>query len=442
MKFKNAVRNEFNKCDTPDSTLLRIKSGFERLGYPPVWAPVTVTDTLFWGRIWIDDLKILCEGKGVSAPLAEASAHAELAERFSAGLYYPVFEEQVRFHLPAIYGTRTNDFLNYAWLPGYVRARQNEVERPLTVESLLAGQTHLGRETIDALKGCEMTAHWVDGYSLLLDQTVKVPIKFAAYIHGSNGVAAGNTIEEAMLQAGAEILERHAQINIVKNEIVAPTIDPAGIEIPLIRRMMDFFSRSNVRVTIKDLSDNGARPVVGVLFTNNNLSPDCMEYNTLIAGASFNPGEALARCFTEGIQGKETLTAPRKAFNRPVIPDNRVKDYYSLMKCGVSPKDISFLHQGDTVPFPHWHKKDIIGEIEGLKQIVRDLGTDCILVDLTHPVLQFPVVRVIIPGISDFLDYLPPDILTDPKTSPITAWKGENFKTVMGTFFRSCPSRK
>ena len=277
----------------------------------------------------------------------------------------------------------------------------------------------------------------MDGYSLLRDQTVKVPIKFAAYIHGSNGVAAGNTIEEAMLQAGAEILERHVQINIVKNEIAVPTIDPTGIETPLIRRMMDFFNRSNVRITIKDLSGAGALPVVGVLFTNKNLAPDSMEYNTLIAGASFNPEEALTRCFTEGIQGKENLTAPRKAFNRPVIPGNRVKDYYSLMKCGVSPKDISFLNRGEAVPFPQWYKKDIACEIEGLKQIVKALGTDFILVDLTHPVMQFPVVRVIIPGVSDFLGYLPPDILTNPKTSPITAWKGENFKTAMGTFFRS-----
>ena len=437
MKFENAVRNEFNKCDTPDNTLMRIKSGFKRLGYPPVWAPVTVTDTLFWGRIWIDDLKILCEGKGVSAQLAEASAHAELAERFSAGLYYPVFEEQVRFHLPAIYSRQTNDFLNYVWLPGYIHARQDEVERPLAIESLLTGQKQLDGETIDAIKDCEMATHWVDGYSLLLDQTVKVPIKFAAYIHGSNGVAAGNSLEEAMLQAGAEILERHVQLDVVKHETIVPSIDPAGIETPLIRRMIDFFKRSNVQVTIKDLSRNGALPVVGVLFTNNNLPPDGMEYNTLIAGASFNPEEALTRCFTEGIQGKETLTAPRKAFNRPVIPGDRVKDYYSLMKCGVSPKDISFLSRGETVPFPQWRKGDIAEEIESLKQIVSAMGTDCILVNLTHPILQFPVVRVIIPGVSDFLGYLPPDILTNPQTSPVTAWRGESFKSVMGTFFRS-----
>ncbi len=437
MKFQNATRNQYYKCDTPDNTLRKIKAGFASLGYTPAYESVRVTDSLFWGRIWIDDLRILCEGKGVSAMLAEASAHAELTERFSAGLYYPVFEEQVRFHLPALYGSRTNDFLNYAWLPGYVRARQEEVDRPLTIETLLAGKTHLDKKTIETIKGCEMAAHWVDGYSLLRDQPVKVPIKFAAYIHGSNGVAAGNTIEEALLQASCEILERHVHIDIIKNETIIPTIDPAAIDAPLIQKMIDFYNRSNIQVTIKDLSAGGTLPVIGALFTNRNLSPDRMEYQTLIAGASFNLEEALARCFTEGVQGKETLNAPRKQFDRPVIPRGRVKDYYSLMQCGVSPKDISFLHQGDTVAFRNWQKKDINEEIEGFKQIVKMMGTDCILLDLTHPVLQFPVVRMIVPGVSDFLGYLPPDILSDEKTSPATAWKGETYKKIMRTFFRS-----
>lgn len=437
MDFQNAVRNEYNKCDTPDNTLRRIKSGFEKLGYPPTYSAVRVADRLFWGRIWIDNLHILCEGKGVSGQLAEASAHAELAERFSAGLYYPAFEEQVRFHLPAIYSSQTNDFLNYAWMLGYTCALQKEVDRPLTIERLLAGQTHLDKKTVEAIKNSEMASHWVDGYSLLREQTVKVPVKFAAYIHGSNGIAAGNTPAEAMLQACCEVLERRVQIDIIKNETIVPTIDPATVNTPVVREMIDFYRRAGVEVTIKDLSAEGSLPVIGVLFTNRNLSPDLMEYHTLIAGAAFNLEEALIRCFTEGMQGKKTLTAPRKAFNRPVVPRESVKDYYSVMKCGVSPKDISFLKKGDTVAFQNRQKKDIAGEIEELKQIVKTRETDCILLDHTHPVLGFPVVRVIIPGVSDFLDFLPPTILSDAKTSPATAWKGEDYKKAMRSFFRT-----
>ena len=87
MQFENHIRNEYNKCDTPDNTVHRIRQGFKRLGLQPEYAGVKVSESLFWGRIWIDSLQIVCEGKGTSRALAEASAHAELTERLSAGLY-------------------------------------------------------------------------------------------------------------------------------------------------------------------------------------------------------------------------------------------------------------------------------------------------------------------------------------------------------------------
>jgi ribosomal protein S12 methylthiotransferase accessory factor len=435
MKFHNHIRNEYNKCDVPENTVRRIRQGFDRMGFRPDYAGVKVSEFLHWGRIWIDSLQIVCEGKGISPELAEASAHAELAERFSAGLYYPMFEEQIRFHLPAIYGHETIRFLNYEWMGGYVRAHQDNLDRVLSIEELLRREGHLSSAHRAEIKDAEMSRHWVDGYSLLREETVKVPVKFAAYIHGSNGIAAGNTLEEAMIQASCEILERYAQISIIKPERVVPSIDPASVSLDLIHRMIAFYGEHHVDVTLKDLSFDGSLPVIGVLYTNRNLAPDRLEHRVMIAGASFNLEEALGRCFTEGMQGKKTLFSPRPQFDRPVVPRTQVKDYYTVMRCGISPTDISFLNEGETTRFPEWRKKDILEEIDGLKEIVRGLGTDCIVLDHTHPILGFPVVRVIMPGISDFLPFLPPTILTDDRTKPSTAWKGETFRHVMASFF-------
>jgi len=435
MQFQNHVRNEYNKCDMPENTVRRVRQGFQRMGLGPEYAGVRVSEFLHWGRIWIDSLKIMCEGKGISAELAEASAHAELAERFSAGLYYPLFEEQVRFHLPGIYSPETLRFLNYEWMEGYIRGHQKDMGNALSVPELLRREGHLKRSHIAEIEDCEMTQHWVDGYSLLREETIKVPIKFVAYIHGSNGIAAGNTIEEAVIQASCEILERYAQISIIKPETVVPSIDPASVPLNLIHQMMAFYRRSNVDITLKDLSFDGTLPVIGVFFTNRNLPGDRMEHQSLIAGASFNLEEALTRCFTEGMQGKKNLLASRPQFDRRVIPRTQVKDYYSVMRCGVSPTDIAFLNQGEMTNFRQLRKNDIIEEIEGLKEIVKGLRTDCIVLNQAHPILQFPVVRVVIPGISDFLPFLPSTILTDPKTKPATAWKGEVFRRVMAGFF-------
>ena len=93
------------------------------------------------------------------------------------------------------------------------------------------------------------------------------------------------------------------------------------------------------------------------------------------------------------------------------------------------------MEKGEVTTFQRGGKKDILEEIEGLKHIVRELETDCILLNHTHSILNFPVVRVIIPGVSDFLPFLPPNILTDEKTKPSTAWKGEPFRKIMKSFF-------
>ncbi len=435
MDFSNQIRNEFGKCDHPANTLARIKQGFEKLGLEIEYHQVKMSDTLYWGRIWNESIRIICEGKGVSPELAAASAHAELAERFSGGLFYPVFEEEVRFNVPALYGPETQSFLNFEWLPGYVRAHQDELAQALSIEELLTRETQLTGQDIESIKGSHMCSHWVDGTSLLKGEPVKVPISFAAYIHGSNGMAAGNTMGEALIQASCEIFERHALIQTIGPENAAPSIDPRTVDSHLAREMIEFYAASNVTITLKDLSMGGLLPVVGVLYTNHNLPRDRMEHRVLIAGASFDLDEGLTRCFTEGVQGKTSLTKPRPQLDRPVVDRSKVDNLYLILRCGVSPKDISFLEQGPSVPFQPRQHRDIESEIEALKALCRELGTDCIVVDHTHPILKFPVVRVIIPGISDFLPFVGGNILVNDQTRPESTWKGQEFLPVMQSFF-------
>lgn len=438
MQFTNYVRNEFNKCDVPENTLDRISKGLDRLELRARYSGVQASERLFWGRVWIDSLHLICEGKGTSRELAQASAYAELVERLSAGLYYPAFEEQVRFHLPALYGSKTRSFLNYAWMDGYVHAHQSELDAlHVSIEELLSGQAQLDSEAVKEIKDSEMARHWVDGYSLLQERMVKVPMKFAAYIHGTNGIAAGNVREEALIQAACEVFERHTQIRVIGREEEVPTIDPDSFRDGFIQELQHFYAENNVQVTLKDLSFGGLFPVLAAVYTNYNLPQDRLEYRTFIPGASFHTSEALGRCFTEGIQGKKSLNAVRAQLDQPVRPKAEVDSYYLLMKCGVSPTDISFLEQGEVQPYSMWQAKDIAEEIEWIKMICRQLGTDCIVLDHTHPVIGFPVVRVIIPGISDFLPFLPRDILTNERTKPSTAWKGEEYKRVAASFFRT-----
>jgi YcaO-like protein with predicted kinase domain len=320
-------------------------------------------------------------------------------------------------------------------MKGHVHAHQDDVENPLRIEDLLANETHLQAKDVADIKESRMARNWVDGYSLTRQEPVKVPINFVTYIHASNGIAAGNTIEEAMIQASCEIFERHAQIQTIKPERISPSIDLDSVDNPVIRNMISFYKEKNVDVMIKDLSLDGLLPSIGVLFINNNLRSDRLEHRILIPGASFHSDEGLTRCFTESMQGRETLLAPRPQLDKPVAHRDQVDNFYLLMKCGISPKDISFLEQGDQTAYRRTKIKDILGEIEQIKNICQRFDTDCILVDFTHPVLGFPVVRVIIPQVSDFLPFLKPDILISEATKPSASWRGEEFVNTMQSFF-------
>ena len=251
--------------------MIAFKGALNGLGLRPEYQPFKAADNLYWGRIWIDSIKLICEGKGTSPALCEASAMAELTERLSAGMFYPVFEEQVRFNMPALYSQNTRRFLNFEWMKGYVNAHQDALDDPLGIETLLINETHLTNEDIKDIKDSDMCRHWVDGYSLIEQKNIKVPINFVNYIHGSNGMAAGNAIEEAMVQAACEIFERYAQIRIIKPEKSVPTIDRDSINNPFIQDFIHFYEKHHVSVLIKDLSFNGLLPVIGVLYTNHNL---------------------------------------------------------------------------------------------------------------------------------------------------------------------------
>ncbi len=434
--FKNHTRNAFGKTDTPKNTIAKIKAGFDRLGYDIRYMPFRVADHIHWSQISIDAIGLRCQGKGLTPELAKASAHAELAERFSGGLFFQAFEEQVRFNMPALYSQQVNRFLNYQWLDGYVNTHQDNLkDDSLAIETLLRNQPHLSPRDIEKIKKSQMARHWVDGYSVIQDKTVKVPINFVAYINASNGMAAGNTVEEALIQAACEVFERHTQIQIIKPEKSVPTIDKASIKSDRLKEMMAFYEKENVEIVIKDFSMEGRFPSIGALFINHNLRPGRLEHKILVPGVSFNMDEALSRCLTEIMQGRNTLAIPSPDLDRPVSPRGRTENLYLLFKCCISQKDISFLERGDTIAYGDLRSEDIFAEIEAIKKICQSLETDFILVNLTHPVLEFPVVRVIMPGISDFLPFVFKDILTSVDTNPDSTWRGAHFKGAMDSFF-------
>jgi len=295
------------------------------------------------------------------------------------------------------------------------------LESKMPIEELLKNNNIVFTDKqINVLKNMDIAKHWVDGYSLLTNKTIKVPLRLMQLLNWANGVASGNRVEEAIVHGSCEIFERHCIFEVISKKIVTPTFDLSTINDKNIRKMIKNYKRNNIRILIKDFSFGNRFPVVAVVFINDNLKKSNsynykFEYIRVNAGASYNLKEAITRCFTEKIAGYR-LSIFKKGYTS-IFEDNLIKKlgteitinepYFGLLKKSRFNGEKDFLLKGEVIPFTQKKETDnFLTEIEFIKETCNKLKSDFIVVNLTHPILQFPTVRVIIPGYSNILNYL------------------------------------
>ena len=159
-------------------------------------------------------------GKGISKDFAQASAYGEFIERLQSGLFfykYQSFECDPQVNLQcyapdAKYFTKEELSQNETWIDYIVNNYDG-----LTKDSLL--------------KQFEMYAHTNDGkilcipfYNLFENKYAYLPAGFIEHMYSANGCCAGNTKEEALVHAFAEIMERKASILAITSGTPFPEI--------------------------------------------------------------------------------------------------------------------------------------------------------------------------------------------------------------------------
>jgi ribosomal protein S12 methylthiotransferase accessory factor len=420
------------KSDFPENTIKRISSGFRKIGLDVFYKPhyeTQVASRIQSGSVYIADTEISTNGKGTSPILSEASAWAEMAERFSStfslralghtgptfifgekSLFWDLFERY-----PAIY----RSFKHRNFLRGYVYEEKAEkFDSPSLMDFY-----PFSSEDIALFSERDVLQHWVDAYSLIEERAVKIPPKLIDVLSGSNGLASGNTLEEAFVQAMMEVFERHAIFSIFRSQLPCPTVDPRTIDDEEIQHYIALFKSLNIDVIIKDFSLGGKVPVVGVIFENKNVAHDANMlkrtycHRIIRAGAHFSRVEAVKRCFTEGTQGHslEEFQFHRrldplwhflhdcmgKSLKKPMHP------FWTMFTCGDYAGEMAFLNQNasairfeDLIDIRHG---DFIDDIDDIASLCRKNGWKVYAIDYTHSRLGFPTVRVVVPPISYML---------------------------------------
>jgi len=226
MKLQHTYRTENGRSAPADVTVRRLETGLGAI-YRYTYEEHRGSDSLYWGALFVDGLGFVPMGKGTTALNCKVSTLAEAAEWL------------------AVRRMRTEG--------EHTTAHQNSLQNALPIEDMLTHVVSATPAVIRKIKDLPCARHWVQAYSLIGQHPVFAPLEYIQGIAGTNGVGAGNCIEEAIVQGTNEIFERRAAITVVKNRSVVPTIDTSTIESPLLREQLKCIMVAGVDIVIKDL---------------------------------------------------------------------------------------------------------------------------------------------------------------------------------------------
>jgi ribosomal protein S12 methylthiotransferase accessory factor len=218
------------------------------------------------------------------------------------------------------------------------------------------------------------------------------------HIHAdSNGCAAGNTIEEAILQGFLELVERDSYAIWWYNRLPRPEVDLSGFDDSYVRDLRVQFAETGRKVWMIDItSDLGIPSYVAMSHSIEN-GEDFVEFGS---GSHFDPRIAALRALTELNQFLSLgLSAGRN--EGPLS----LKENPYLLPSGDAPVRPDFSSKFGTV--------DNREQVLSCVRLVGQHGFDFLVLDQTRLDTEVPVVRVIVPGLRHFYRRFAPGRLYD-----------------------------
>ena len=334
-------------------------------------------------------------GKGSTAEQAEASALMEAIERYSG-----IFQgDEIRMK---------RRFADFA--PGDA-ILANDVQ--LFSEAQFAARhepagddSHPIPEPIDPTAKIEWSPAWS-----LRDQRFRYfPTGLMYFFYrdahtDSNGCAAGNTLQEAIVQGFLELVERDAYAIWWYNRSQRSEVDLSEFDDSYIRDIKTQFTDAGRKLWVLDVTnDLGVPTYVAVM----HWIKDGQENIEFGSGAHFDRRIALLRSLTElsqflsiGLMGggsgdKSSLDG---------ITPLRLENYPFLIPAS---RPVVVPELGINVPLDSARE-----QVEACVEIARRAGYDFLVLDQTRPDVEVSVARVIVPGLRHFYRRFAPGRLYD-----------------------------
>jgi oxazoline/thiazoline synthase len=221
----------------------------------------------------------------------------------------------------------------------------------------------------------------------------------------SNGCAAGNTREEAIVQGFLELIERDAYAIWWYNRVQRAQVDLDHFNDSYVRDLRTQLAETGRQLWVLDVtSDLGIPTFVAILHWTQN-GQENIEFGS---GAHFDSRIAMLRTLTElnqflsiGLMGGGTGEKSSLDGTTPL----RLRDHSFL-----TPSDKPAVKPVFGAKFGGLDTRE---QVKACVRLAQDAGLDVLVLDQTRPDIDVPVVRVIVPGLRHFYRRFAPGRLYD-----------------------------
>jgi ribosomal protein S12 methylthiotransferase accessory factor len=284
----------------------------------------------------------------------------------------------------------------------------------LRYTSRVVDVTHLPRPRDGLFDGNEPLL-WIEGHDLLQDEPVWVPYEAVhtnytlnyrigthSFVSSSNGLASGNHLLEAVNYGICEVVERDASTLwsfLSEKAQRATRIDLDTVDDPACCAVLGNFDRAEVAAAVWDTTSDIGIPAFQCTIVDRTRHQMYRVYPA--SGFGCHPARhiALLRALTEAAQSRLTAITGsrddlyRREYERFRDPD-RFLEESTVVQVQPAPRTFSGpSFDGETF------EDDVAWELDRLNKVGIER---VVVVNLSKPEFQLPVVRVVIPG----LEYL------------------------------------
>jgi thiazole/oxazole-forming peptide maturase SagD family component len=229
----------------------------------------------------------------------------------------------------------------------------------------------------------------------------------ATTIGDSNGNAAGNTIEEAILQGFLELVERDSTALWWYNRLRRPPIDLDSIGTGWLPDLRREYERRGRELWVLDLTSDLGIPVFAAVSRRVDAGPETILVGL---GAHLDAQVAATRALTELNQMLASVDAPevgqsaREGVSSWLL-EARLSEQAYLAPSTEPPRSLR--------TFAHPEVRDLGDAVTWCQALVHRHGLEMLVLDQTRPDVEIPVVKVIVPGLRHFRARFAPGRLYD-----------------------------